>query len=143
MAIASNLKLVRKSVEVTTKKLDVRARMARDEMMTAMIQLSKEEIKGKRPKGQKATPGQPPMNRTGDLRRSIHGTPFNIGLRNYSAVVGPGVVYGRSLEIAGKYAPPSWKGTSAMAGFPYMKPAFEKFSTSVYPQIVKRYLRSI
>jgi hypothetical protein len=141
--IESNLKLVRKAWEVKTHKLDVRARLARNEMMTALVQLSKEEIKGRRPKGQKATAGQPPMNRTGHLRASIHGVPFDIGLKSYSAVVGPGLIYGRSLEVAGKYAPPSWRGTTAMAGFPYMRPAYEKFKTSVYPQIVARYLRGI
>lgn len=141
--IANNLRLVRKAIDIQTRKMDIRARLARDEMMTALIQLSKEEIKGRRPKGEKATAGQPPMNRTGHLRQSIRGYKFNIGFANYTAVVGPTIIYGRSVELGGAYAPRSWQGTTAMAGFPYMKPAYEKFRTAVYPQIVARYIRGI
>jgi hypothetical protein len=141
--IPNNLRLVRKAWEVKTKKIDVRARLARDEMMAALIQLSKEEIKGKRPKGEKATAGEPPMNRSGHLRQSITGYKFNIGFANYTAIVGPTLIYGRSVELGGIYAPRSWHGTTAMAGFPYMKPAYEKFRVHVYPQILNRYIRGI
>ena len=108
-------------------------------MMTSLIQLSKNEIQGRRPKGQKATAGKPPMNRTGDLRRSIRGQKFEPGFGTYSAIVGPTIIYGRAVEMGGQYAPPSWQGTSAMRGFPYMEPAFEKFRTQVYGQIMMKY----
>lgn len=137
--IPNNLRLVKKSVEKIGKSIDTRARMARDDMMTALIQLSKEQIKGRRPEGQKATAGLPPMNRTGNLRRSIRGEKFNQGFANYTAIVGPTIVYGRAVELGGEYAPKSWHGTSAMKGFPYMEPAFKAFQQQVSRQIVMRY----
>ena len=122
--------------------MDEGARKARDEMMLALIQLSKEEIKGRRPEGQKATAGLPPMNRSGNLRRSIRGEKFRQGFASYSAIVGPTIVYGRAVEIGGQWAPRSWKGTSAMAGFPYMKPAYVKFRV-LAPAIVAKHIGQV
>jgi hypothetical protein len=127
--ITSNLKMVRQALEKAGANMDKGAMAARDEMMLTLIQLSKEQIEGRRPKGEKATSGQPPMNRTGNLRRSIRGEKFRKGFASYSAIVGPTIIYGRAVELGGAYAPDSWRGTSAMAGFPYMKPAFMKFRT--------------
>jgi hypothetical protein len=126
--ITTNLNLVRSAVTKQTANLDVAARLARNEMMMAMIQLSKKEIQGKRKEGEKATAGEPPKNRTGNLRRSIKGQPINRGYAKYVALVGPTMVYSRAVELGGAYAPSSWYGTTAMAGFPYMKPAFKKFT---------------
>ena len=70
------------------------------------------------------------MNVTGNLRRSIRGERFTTGFANYSAIVGPTMEYSRAVELGGKYAPKSWRGTSAMQGFPYMSPAFKKFESS-------------
>lgn len=122
--------------------MDEGAREARDEMMLTLIQLSKEEIQGRRPKGQKATSGIPPMNRTGNLRRSIRGEKFRQGFASYSAIVGPTIIYGRAVEIGGQWAPRSWKGTSAMTGFPYMKPAYVKFRT-LAPAIVAKHIGQV
>jgi hypothetical protein len=117
--IPNNLRLVKKVWTKETKSLDIKARLMRDEMMAALIQLSKEQIKGKRPKVNgrytKAISGLPPMNRTGDLRRSITGEKFNVGFANYSAIVGP--------------------------MFPYMAPAYAQFRTMVLPQITNKYFR--
>jgi len=137
--ITSNLKLVRDSVTKATKSIDEGARNARDEMMMTLIQLSKEEIQGRRPKGEKATAGQPPMNRTGNLRRSIRGEKITKGFGKYEAIVGPTIIYGRAVELGGNFAPRSWKGTSAMRGFPYMAPAFKKFQV-IAPAIVRKHL---
>ena len=137
--ITSNLKLVRESVTKATKSIDEGARNARDEMMMALIQLSKEEIQGRRPKGEKATSGQPPMNRTGNLRRSIRGEKITKGFAKYEAIVGPTIIYGRAVELGGNFAPRSWKGTTAMRGFPYMAPAFKKFQV-LAPHIVRKNL---
>ena len=141
--IVTNLKQVRQAVEKAGKGIDKGAMDCRDEMMTTLIQLAKEEIVGKRGKTDgvwdKATAGQPPMNRTGNLRRSIRGQKFNKGFGKYEAIVGPTIIYGRAVELGGKYAPPSWKGTSAMDGFPYMKPAFQKFKVQV-PMIIRKHL---
>ena len=137
--ITSNLKLVRESVTKATKSIDEGARNARDEMMMVLIQLSKEEIKGRRAKGEKATSGQPPMNRTGNLRRSIRGEKITKGFAKYEAIVGPTIIYGRAVELGGNFAPRSWKGTTAMRGFPYMAPAFKKFQV-IAPNIVRKNL---
>ena len=119
------MKQVNRSVE----QIDLGARLARDEMMNTLIQLAKKEIKGKRQPGEKAVVGQPPMNRTGNLRRSIKGERMREGFATYSALVGPTVIYGRSLEVGGKYKPPTW--TNDMK-YPYMTPAFNKFRKLAY-----------
>jgi hypothetical protein len=124
--IVTNLNLVKTAVTRQTVNLDLKVRMARDEMMAAMIQLAQEEIKGQRKEGEKATAGEPPKNRTGNLRRSIKGFKFATGFARYNAVVGPTMTYSRAVELGGGYAPDSWQGTSAMRGFPYMKPAYVK-----------------
>ena len=138
--INNNLKLVRDSVLRAQRSIDEGARGARDEMMASLIQLTQEEIKGERPyeqvgkgvKGRrysKATPGQPPMNRTGRLRRSIHGEKFNEGFAKYEAIVGPGVIYGKTLEV----------GFSNGNKYPYMAPAFRKFQ-SIAPTIIAKHI---
>ena len=136
--IPNNLRLVKKVWDKETKSLDIKARLMRDEMMAALIQLSKEQIEGKRPKVNgrytKAVSGLPPMNRTGDLRRSITGEKFNVGFANYSAIVGPTIVYGRRVELGGGNWSP---GTM----FPYMAPAYTKFRSMVLPQITNKYFR--
>lgn len=138
--IVTNLNSVRKGLTKATSNLDQSVMHLRDEMMAALIQLSKEEIKGRRPEGQRATAGQPPMNRTGNLRRSIRGEKFKTGFAKYEAIVGPTIVYGRAVELGGTFAPKSWIGTSAVKGFPYMQPAFKKFQVMV-PAMVSKHLK--
>ncbi len=138
--IITNLNSVRKGITKATSNLDQSVMRLRDEMMVALIQLSKEEIKGRRPEGQRATAGQSPMNRTGNLRRSIRGEKFKTGFAKYEAIVGPTIVYGRAVELGGTFAPKSWIGTSAVKGFPYMQPAFKKFQVMV-PLMVRRHLK--
>lgn len=146
--IKNNLKLVKRDWDKLTDKTVAKASLVRDEMMVSLIQLSKEQIQGKRgshtgPRGgkvwDKATPGQPPMNRTGDLRRSIRGEKYSSGFGTYSAIVGPTISYGRAVEMGGEFAPPSWRNSDAIKGFPYMEPAMRNFQTVVYPQIVSKY----
>ena len=138
--IVTNLNSVRQGLTKATSNLDQSVMRLRDEMMVALIQLSKEEIKGRRPEGQKATAGQPPMNRTGNLRRSIRGEKFKTGFAKYEAIVGPTISYGRAVELGGTFAPKSWIGTSAVKGFPYMQPAFKKFQVMV-PAMVTKHLK--
>jgi hypothetical protein len=137
--INSNINQVMKAVTRYTDKIDLGVQAARDEMAMKMVQLSKEEIKGKRPSGERATPGEPPMNRTGNLRRSIKAEKYRKGFGVYSAVVGPTIVYGRSVEIAGKYAPRTWSGATKDKGFPYMEPAYKKFKQVAYA-ILRKHL---
>jgi len=118
--IKTNIASVKAGIHKIELEVDARTIAARDEMMVRLIQLAKEEIKGKRPAGEKATPDAPPMNRTGNLRRSIKGEKFKQGFGSYSAVVGPTMVYARRVELGGGNWPEGLK-------FPYMKPAYEKF----------------
>lgn len=134
--IPNNLKLVIKAMEIKTSDINLQTRLARDEMMMALIQLAKGEIKGKRPVGQKATWGEPPMNRTGDLRRSIRGEKYRTGFASYSAIVGPTIIYGRRVELGGGNWPSGAK-------FPYMEPAFKKFRSIVFPQIVAKHFKGV
>ena len=131
--ITSNLKLVREATKKAGKSIDDGARATRDEMMVTLIQLAKAEIVGKRPKGERATSGKPPMNRTGNLRRSIRGEKYNVGFAKYEAIVGPTMIYGRAVEMGGA---PTWtKGQK----FPYMSPAYAKFRL-IAPRIVQKHM---
>ena len=138
--INTNINQVRRAITHKIDDIDVGARAARDEMMTTFIQLAQEEIKGQRgkvgSKWEKATPGEPPKNRTGNLRRSIRGEKAREGFASYTAVVGPTIIYGRSVEVGGKYAPPTWRHNEK---FPYMEPAFNKFR-SLIGTIVRKHL---
>lgn len=124
--ITSNLGLVIKSVNTFEKNLDVRSRMARDEMAMKLLQLAKEEI---RTGGGAAQAGGPPVSRTGRLRGSIHVEKSTQGFAKYSALIGPGVIYGRVLEM----------GFSNGNKYPYMTPAFNKFKT-VYAGIIRKHV---
>jgi hypothetical protein len=131
--ITSNLKLVREATKKAGKSIDDGARATRDEMMTTLIQLAKAEIVGRRPKGERATSGQPPMNRTGNLRRSIRGEKYNVGFAKYEAIVGPTMIYGRAVEMGGA---PTWTRGQK---FPYMSPAYAKFRL-IAPRIVQKHM---
>ena len=131
--ITSNLKMVREATKKAGKSIDDGARATRDEMMTTLIQLAKAEIVGKRPKGQRATSGKPPMNRTGNLRRSIRGEKYNVGFAKYEAIVGPTMIYGRAVEMGGA---PTWTRGQK---FPYMSPAYAKFRL-IAPRIVQKHM---
>ena len=112
-------------------------------MMSALIQLAKEEVNKKRQvvgttrSGNKiyakAEPDKPPQKRTGTLQRSITGKKDREGFGTYTAVVGPGIIYGRRLELGGG----NWKQGIK---FPYMQPAFKKFKP-IASQIIARNLR--
>jgi hypothetical protein len=141
--IKTNLKLVRESLQSAENNIGKGAENLAKEAMSILIQLSKEQIVGKRPKvngvWEKATAGQPPMNRTGNLRRSIRGQKRKVGFAKYEVIVGPTMVYGRAVELGNEYAPPSWRGTTAMKGFPFMAPAFKQFQP-ILPQLVRKHL---
>jgi phage gpG-like protein len=131
--ITSNLKLVREATKKAGKSIDDGARATRDEMMVTLIQLAKAEIVGRRPKGERATSGKPPMNRTGNLRRSIRGEKYNVGFAKYEAIVGPTMIYGRAVEMGGA---PTWTRGQK---FPYMSPAYAKFRL-IAPRIVQKHM---
>ena len=111
--ITSNLSLVRKKLTKDTLGLDVKARLMRDEMAMSFTQLAKHQIR----KSGDAQAGGPPVNRTGNLRRSIKAMKFRVGFGSYAAIVGPTVIYGRILEL----------GFPNGNKYPYMGPAYREF----------------
>lgn len=125
--------MVREATKKAGKSIDDGARATRDEMMTTLIQLAKAEIVGRRPKGERAVSGKPPMNRTGNLRRSIRGEKYNVGFAKYEAIVGPTMIYGRAVEMGGA---PTWTRGQK---FPYMSPAYAKFRL-IAPRIVQKHM---
>jgi len=151
--IISNLKQVKNDWEKTTTSLNNHAIAARDEMMTSLIGLAKNEIEGERGvvgnklryvngqakrgakiydyKNDPAISGQPPKNRTGNLRRSITGIKGKEGFDTYTAIVGPGMKYARHLELGG----PKWKEG---VKFPFMEPAWRKFQV-IAQEIIKKH----
>lgn len=134
----NNIPEVRREIDRAMGNLEKGARLARDAMMSRLIQLAQEQIKGDRSNvGYPATPGQPPMNVTGNLRRSIRGEKFRIGFATYTAVVGPTIVYGRSVELGDPYNPPSWRNGQ---NFPYMKPAFDEYKKE-HAAILRKYIK--
>ena len=125
--------MVREATKKAGKSIHDGARATRDEMMVTLIQLAKAEIVGRRPKGERATSGKPPMNRTGNLRRSIRGEKYNVGFAKYEAIVGPTMIYGRAVEMGGA---PTWTRGQK---FPYMSPAYAKFRL-IAPRIVQKHM---
>lgn len=135
--IYNNIPYVMRAVQKRQKELERGAELARNRMMTRLIQLAQEQIKGdRRSVGYPATLGESPMNVTGNLRRSIRGTKQRLGFASYSAIVGPTIIYGRSVEMGEPYNPPSWQSGQ---NFPYMQPAFKKYRRE-HNAIIRKYL---
>ena len=139
--LTSNLSLFRKEWRELGLSFEEQVIKARDEMANAIEQLAKEEIKGKRgshkgPRGgvvwDKATPNEPPKNRSHHLRSSITWIGNRVGFGSYSAEIGPTMVYSRRVEEGGG----NWKSGLK---FPYMEPAYRKFKESgIMEQIMTR-----
>ena len=122
-----NLAQVEAALKAYQARLDTQIGAATREVSIALESLGKKEIKGQRPKGEKATTGEPPMNRTGNLRRSIKGTSSRKGFGTYEAIVGADMVYARAVEVGNPYNPPSWRNGEH---FPFLSPALRKFVKS-------------
>jgi hypothetical protein len=127
MSEVDNLPQVEAALTAYMSVFDAQVGAASKEVSIALESFGKREIVGQRPKGQKATPNQPPMNRTGNLRRSIRGFTERKGFGMYQAVVGSDMVYARAVEIGDPYNPPSWTQGQK---FPYLEPALKKFLSS-------------
>jgi len=141
MSESDNLPQVEAALKAYVQKVDVATGAAAEEISLQMEGAGKREIKSVRPKGQKAVTGLPPMNRTGNLRRSIRGQSVRQGLGIYSAVVGADMVYARAVEVGNPYNPPTWtKGER----FPYLEPAVMKFvKTGAIQRILSRRIGAI
>lgn len=127
MSISSNLPQVEQALQLWKQQMDIKVGRASTEIAIALEGFGKREIVGQRPEGQKATTGAPPMNRTGNLRRSIRGTTQRKGFGSYDAIVGSDMVYARAVEVGSPYNPPSWQNGEH---FPYLAPALKKFVSS-------------
>lgn len=136
--MSDNLPQVEAALRAYQANFDIRVGLAAFEISQSLEGFGKREIKGQRPKGQKATTGAPPMNRTGNLRRSIRGQSQRYGFAKYSAIVGADMIYARAVEIGDPYNPPSWKNGEH---FPYLQPALEKFAqTNLVIRILRKHL---
>jgi hypothetical protein len=82
----------------------------------------KEEIRGGHPKNTKtgATPGGPPQNITGNLRRSVTVSPVKDEGFAASVEIGPSASYGGFVE----------GGTTRMPAYPYTRPGAQKAEDS-------------
>lgn len=96
-------------------------------LMALAIEASiKGQIQGAHPKGTKtgASPGGPPQNISGNLRRSvITSHPHSLGPGRAETKVGPTTVYARAIELGH----PRWKSG---VKYPYVKPGAEKVERS-------------
>jgi hypothetical protein len=85
-----------------------------------------------------AVSGKPPMNVSGDLRRSIRGQSTRKGFGVYQAEAGAYMVYARAVEFGGA---PTWTNGQ---NFPYMRPALEQFKqTDIIRRTIAKNLRRI
>lgn len=125
--MSDNLPQVEAALQAYMRGFDIRIGNATLEISQAIEGLGKRQIKGERPKGEKAVSGQPPMNRTGNLRRSIRGQHQRLGYATYQAIVGADMIYARAVEVGAPYNPPSWQNNEH---FPYLQPALDEFAKS-------------
>jgi hypothetical protein len=125
--MSDNLPQVEAALQAYMRGFDMRIGNATLEISQAIEGLGKRQIKGERPKGEKAVSGQPPMNRTGNLRRSIRGQHQRLGYATYQAIVGADMIYARAVEVGAPYNPPSWQSGEH---FPYLQPALDEFAKS-------------
>jgi hypothetical protein len=122
-------------------KVDAQLGLAATEIGLRMEGLAKNQIKGSRPKGEKAVTGRPPMNRTGNLRRSIIGFSAREGFGTYAAIVGAQMIYARPVEVGEPYNPPTWRNGEH---FPFLAPAVQQFlQTGQLQSIISKYMRMI
>lgn len=137
----SNLPEVQAAWAAHEKKVDLAIAQAAVEISLRLEGMAKRNIKGKRPEGQKAVSGQPPMNRTGNLRRSIAGTTGRKGFGSYVSVVGAYMEYARAVEMGAPYNPPTWRNGEH---FPFLDPAVKTFTNSnMMNRILMKHLGAI
>jgi hypothetical protein len=136
--MSDNLPQVEAALQSYMRGFDMRIGNATREISYAIEGLGKRQIKGERPPGEKAVIGQPPMNRTGNLRRSIRGQHQRLGYATYQAIVGADMVYARAVEVGAPYNPPSWQNNER---FPYLQPALQEFvRTNLTIRILRKHL---
>lgn len=95
----------------------------------------KEQIRGGHPKGTKtgATPGGPPQNITGNLRRSVTASPVKDEGFRATVEIGPSASYGGYVE----------GGTEKMPAYPYTRPGAEKADEAVAAVVVAAWRKGL
>lgn len=137
MSESDNLQQVLAALRLKREQYDLQIGFAAEEISLALEGTAKRQIKGDRKNiPYPAITGQPPMNVTGNLRRSIKGKSGRVGFGLYYAEAGAYMVYARAVELGGA---PTW--TSGQR-FPYMQPALDQFRKStIIQRIIAKHLR--
>jgi hypothetical protein len=134
--MSDNLPQVEAALQAFMRGFDMRIGNATLEISQALAGAGMRQIVGERPYREtsgggrvyeKAVSGQPPMSRTGNLRRSIRGQHQRLGYATYQAIVGADMIYARAVEVGAPYNPPSWQNNEH---FPYLQPALQEFASS-------------
>jgi hypothetical protein len=134
---ASNISQVVAAIKLYQQKVDVALTSAALEIGSQLAGTAMRQIQDDRKNvGYPAVSGQPPMNVTGNLRRSIRGKGSRLGFGIYTAEAGAYMVYARAVELGGA---PTWTNGQH---FPYMQPALELFRRSdIIQRIIAKHLR--
>lgn len=137
MRVTSNVPQVTAALTAYQQRADIAIGNAAAELGQQLAGDAMRQIKGDRDTvGYPATSGAPPMNVTGNLRRSIKGSSHRVGFGIYVAEAGAYMVYARVVELGGA---PTWTNGQH---FPYMQPALEQFKRSnKVRQIITKHLR--
>lgn len=137
MSESDNLPEVLAAIRAKQARIEQQVGLAVEEISKALEGTAKRQIVGdRRNKPYPAISNKPPMNVTGNLRRSIKGHSTRKGFGIYVAEVGAYMVYARAVELGGA---PTWtKGQK----FPYLQPALEQFKrTKLIQNILVKHLR--
>lgn len=139
MSEADNIPQVKAALAEFKLNFDLAIGKAADEISKQLAGTAQRQIKGDRKTvGYPATSGKPPMNVSGDLRRSIKGNSKRKGFGVYEAEAGAYMVYARAVELGGA---PTWTQGQK---FPYMKPALEQFKqTNIIQRTIAKHIRRI
>jgi len=137
MSVSDNLPQVVAAIKAYEMQVDVLLGSAAAEIGQQLAGTAMRQIEGDRKSvGYPAVSGKPPMNYTGDLRRSIKGSSSRLGFGVYTAQAGAYMVYARAVEFGGA---PTWTNGQH---FPYMEPALEQFKrTNTIQRIIAKYMR--
>jgi hypothetical protein len=137
MSVSDNLPQVVAAIKAYEMRVDVLLGSAAAEIGQQLAGTAMRQIQGDRKSvGYPAVSGKPPMNYTGNLRRSIKGSSSRLGFGVYTAQAGAYMVYARAVEFGGA---PTWTNGQH---FPYMEPALEQFKrTNTIQRIIAKYMR--
>jgi len=125
MTTSNNLPQVEAALKAYQARVDIAVGQAAAEIGQQLAGAAMRQIQGdRRNVSYPAVSGQPPMNVSGNLRRSIKGSSSRLGFGIYTAEAGAYMVYARAVEFGGA---PTWTNGQH---FPYMQPALEQFKRS-------------